>query len=168
MSADGTRPSLDQVRLKEVITKADISKDGVLAAATSRKLDKAGYRLHEDAIGFAETAELRGVQPVAGVLVFETPPSSVVAAQGPFEGLHRWLIQHGRASKVVFLEIGSETAMLTSLGLVRAPAVNSVSPSYGRSWDLTQLLDQELVSRLIEWLEPLVIHIKLPSERAWG
>jgi hypothetical protein len=50
---------LDQVRLKEVITKADISKDGVLAAATSRKLDKAGYRLHEDAVGIAETAELR-------------------------------------------------------------------------------------------------------------
>ena len=142
VSADGTRPSLDQVRLKEVITKADISKDGVLAAATSRKLDKAGYRLHEDAVGIVETAELRGVQPVAGVLVFETPPSSVVAAQGPVEGLHRWLIQHGRASKVVFLEIGSETAMLTSvarsLGLVCAPAVNGVSPSYGRSWDLTQ------------------------------
>ena len=59
VSADGTRPSLDQVRLKEVITKADISKDGVLAAATSRKLDKAGYRLHEDAVGIAETAELR-------------------------------------------------------------------------------------------------------------
>jgi hypothetical protein len=79
---------------------------------------------------------------VAGVLAFETPPSSVVAAQGPVEGLHRWLIQHGRASKVVFLEIGSETAMLTSvarsLGLVCAPAVNGVSPSYGRSWDLTQ------------------------------
>ena len=172
VSADGTRPSLDQVRLKEVITKADISKDGVLAAATSRKLDKAGYRLHEDAVGIVETAELRGVQPVAGVLVFETPPSSVVAAQGPVEGLHRWLIQHGRASKVVFLEIGSETAMLTSvarsLGLVCAPAVNGVSPSYGRSWDLTQLLDQELVSRLVEWLEPLVIHIKLPSERSAG
>jgi hypothetical protein len=44
-SFDGTRPEIDQVKIKEVVTKADISRDGILAASTSRKLDKAGYRL---------------------------------------------------------------------------------------------------------------------------
>ena len=39
---NGTRPLIEQVKLKEIVTKADISRDGVLAASTSRKLDKSG------------------------------------------------------------------------------------------------------------------------------
>ena len=45
---NGTRPVIERIKLKEVVTKADISRDGVLAASTSRKLDKAGYRLFEE------------------------------------------------------------------------------------------------------------------------
>ena len=46
----GTRPVIERIKLKEVVAKADISRDGVLAASTSRKLDKAGYRLFEERV----------------------------------------------------------------------------------------------------------------------
>ena len=41
-SSEGSRPSIETVSVKEVITKVDLNRDGVLAASSARKLDKAG------------------------------------------------------------------------------------------------------------------------------
>ena len=46
-SSEGSRPSIETVSVKEVITKVDLNRDGVLAASSARKLDKAGYLLQE-------------------------------------------------------------------------------------------------------------------------
>ena len=48
-SAEGARPCVEPVTVKEIISKVDINKDGVLAAASVRKLDKGGYVLQERA-----------------------------------------------------------------------------------------------------------------------
>ena len=170
VSADGTKASMDQVRLKEIVTKAEISREGVLAASTSRKLDKAGYRLHEEVVGLvsveAEVScigkdfEQRGVWP-SEVVYSLGPP-------GPAGDLYKWLVQSRRATKVVFLEVYTGSASLTCAARKRdfqaAPPIDEQYPSYGRSWDLTQKLDQTLFMCLLEWLEPLLVHLGFPSK----
>ena len=44
---EGSRPALEPVAIREIICKVDLSKDGALAAASSRKLDKGGYSLKD-------------------------------------------------------------------------------------------------------------------------
>ena len=46
-SGEGARPCIESVTVKEIISKVDINKDGILAAASARKLDKEGYVLQE-------------------------------------------------------------------------------------------------------------------------
>ena len=44
-SGEGARPCVESVTVKEIISKVDINKDGVLAAALAWKLGKRGYVL---------------------------------------------------------------------------------------------------------------------------
>ena len=44
---EGTRPAHESISVKDVICKVDVNRDGVLAAASARKLDKGGYSLQE-------------------------------------------------------------------------------------------------------------------------
>ena len=50
VSAEGTKPILEPVKVVDIISKVDLNRDGVLAAASSRKLDKGGYHL-QDPVG---------------------------------------------------------------------------------------------------------------------
>ena len=45
MTREGTRPAHESISVKDVICKVDVNRDGVLAAAFARKLDKGGYSL---------------------------------------------------------------------------------------------------------------------------
>ena len=63
-TSEGSRPSIETVSVKEVITKVDLNRDGVLAASSARKLDKAGYLLQErTAFGCSERERLRRLGP---------------------------------------------------------------------------------------------------------
>ena len=53
---EGARPCVASVTVKEIISKVDINKDGVLAAASARKLDKGGYVLQERARAARDSA----------------------------------------------------------------------------------------------------------------
>ena len=44
---EGTRPAHESISVKDVICKVDVNRNGVLAAASARKLDKGGYSLQE-------------------------------------------------------------------------------------------------------------------------
>ena len=46
-SHEGTKPAHESISVKDVICKVDVNRDGVLAAASARKLDKGGYSLQE-------------------------------------------------------------------------------------------------------------------------
>ena len=46
-TGEGARPCVESVTVKEIISKVDINKDGVLAAASAGQLNKGGYVLHE-------------------------------------------------------------------------------------------------------------------------
>ena len=48
-SSEGTRPADESVTIREIISKVDLNRDGVLAAASARKLDKGGYSLQDRA-----------------------------------------------------------------------------------------------------------------------
>ena len=104
-SFDGTRPEIDQVKIKEVVTKADISRDGILAASTSRKLDKAGYRLHDDEL----VALLQFESPVeCGSVITElftnAPAPLPKGCSSEGAALSLWLQKSG-ITKVGFLEV---------------------------------------------------------------
>ena len=169
-SLQGSRPEIEQIRLKDVVTKADISKDGILAAATSRRLDKSGYKLYEErpisTIG-ARTGP-SALDLLDWLLVAQGNPQ-VLPAGHSSEGalLERWL-RSQRFNKVGFLELYAGHAGLTvaarEADVVTAPPIDQKRPSYGREWDLRRRGDRELVNLLISWLEPEVVHIGLPCE----
>ncbi|CAL1170400.1 unnamed protein product [Cladocopium goreaui] len=170
---NGTRPVIERIKLKEVVTKADISRDGVLAASTSRKLDKAGYRLFEERVAslvqepgttdqwnqlgvlLAELFEAEGV-PVPMFPILDQEASR----------LRSWLESH-KARKVVFLEIHVDhkglSAAARRAGFLAAPPLGQNGFSYGRRWDLAREEDRCLVDLLVQWLEPGVVHLGLPS-----
>eukprot|EP00435_Cladocopium_sp_Y103_P030926 s3758_g7.t1 len=125
---NGTRPVIERIKLKEVVTKADISRDGVLGASASRKLDKAGYRLFEERVVALVQEQSADLFTVEGIPVPVYPVLEEESSQ-----LRSWLECHG-ACKVVFLEVhtgrGGLSAAARRAGFPAAPPLDQVS--YGR------------------------------------
>ena len=107
----------------------------------------------------------------------------LVAAEGALLSKEpsAWTSAEGRAV-AAWLELGSVASgtrgLLGSLrrrsradagssacGLCAAPPVDRSYPSFGRSWDLSSGLDQELFWMLFRRLEPDAVHLWLPCER---
>ena len=84
-ASEGSRPALETVSVKEVITKVDLNKDGVLAASSARKLDKAGYSLQERTAVVTPAEDVRGGFDLADafskVLVAEERPQAPACAE---------------------------------------------------------------------------------------
>ena len=84
-SSEGSRPAIETVSVKEVITKVDLNRDGVLAASSARKLDKAGYLLQERTALVAPRESACGGLDLAAalsrVLVSEEGPSAPSSAE---------------------------------------------------------------------------------------
>ena len=87
-SSEGSRPAIETVSVKEVITKVDLNRDGVLAASSARKLDKAGYLLQERTALVAPRESACGGLDLAAalshVLVSEEGPSAPASARSCF------------------------------------------------------------------------------------
>ena len=171
----GTRPVIERIKLKEVVTKADISRDGVLAASTSRKLDKAGYRLFEERVASLVQDQGADRWDQVGAFLAElftaggsiSSPMCPALEQAALQ-LKGWLESH-EARKVVFLEIyagrkGLSAAAIRA-GFPAAPTLDQTGLRYGRRWDLaTKQEDRDLVNLLVQWLEPKVVHLGLPAD----
>ena len=183
VAENGTRPWIEQIRLKEVATKVDISREGVLGAASSRKLDKSGYRLFEEE-GVAVLAAAKERAEVDKVLQFvgaldqrQGAGQGAVRPEDPLEDLLLLWLERHKVEKADFLELcaglagrsaaappagfaGLSTAA-RSAGYQASPVINDQRGSYGRLWNLSQRGDQELVLRLVQWLDPLLVHVRI-------
>ena len=91
-SSEGSRPSIETVSVKEVITKVDLNRDGVLAASSARKLDKAGYSLEERTALVAPREYVCGgldlADALSKVLVSEEGPSAPASVE--LLSVRRW------------------------------------------------------------------------------
>lgn len=171
--AEGVRPLLEPVSIKEVICKVDLMKDGALAASSARKLDKGGYSLKEQTRSGAHVSMAtphgavgRLVEEALSVMSVDPPvvwPSAWQSAEG--RAVWSWLEAHPPA-RVDFWEIFAGQAGLTlaakQSGLSVAPPLDRTYPAFGRSWDLTSAVDQELFWCLYEVLRPIAVHAGLP------
>ena len=107
-SGEGARPCVESVTVKEITSKVDINKDGVLAAASARKLDKGGYVLQERAKVDRDAAV--GVLDVEAscksLLVHEdVPQKSVLASARALRRVLEWLASHPVDGSVEFVEV---------------------------------------------------------------
>ena len=91
-ASEESRPALETVSVKEVITKVD----GVLAASSARKLDKAGYSLQERTAVVAPAEDVRGGFDLADafskVLVAEERPQAPASAE--LLSVKKWAAAH--------------------------------------------------------------------------
>ena len=154
VSAEGTKPILEPVKVVDIISKVDLNRDGVLAAASSRKLDKGGYHL-QDPVGVLLTPRpLEHISSSSSVLRFldkeleflgeACSPSGCLSVWTSGEGraLDAWL-RENKFSEVDFIEIFSGSGHLSSemrrSGLSVAPGIDREYESYGRRWDLVRI-----------------------------
>ena len=170
---EGTRPLHELVTIKEVICKVDLMKDGALAAGSARKLDKGGYSLKESGVRVHLVRNGPGsclhlVEEVLGLLSAESVPSWPSVWQSA-EGriVWSWLEKHP-PSRIDFWEIFAGQAGLTfaakQRGLSVAPPLDRIYPAFGKIWDLTLPVDQELFWCLYAVLLPAALHAGLPCE----
>ena len=171
IGSEGSRPSLEPVSIKEIICKVDLSKDGALAAGSARKLDKGGYSLKETVVeGRVALAFPTLVDQCKELILAQAPslqgmPGVWQSAEGQL--VARWLNDHSPA-RVQFWELFAGQAGLTEAaranGLATAPPIDKRYPSFGRSWDLACVVDQELFWSLYGVLNPEAVHVGLPCE----
>ena len=170
---EGTRPLLEPVTMKEVICKVDLMKDGALAASSARKLDKGGYSLKEAGVRVhlvkTEPIEyLPLVEEVLALLSVESLPSWPSVWQSA-EGriVWSWLEAHP-PSRIDFWELFAGQAGLTLAARQRrlsvAPPLDRLYPAFGKAWDLSSPVDQELFWCLYMVLQPAALHAGLPCE----
>ncbi|CAK9069122.1 Pro-Pol polyprotein, partial [Durusdinium trenchii] len=159
--------------MKEVICKVDLMKDGALAASSARKLDKGGYSLKEAGVRVhlvkTEPVEyLPLVEEVLALLSVESLPSWPSVWQSA-EGriVWSWLEAHP-PSRIDFWELFAGQAGLTLAARQRrlsvAPPLDRLYPAFGKAWDLSSPVDQELFWCLYMVLQPAALHAGLPCE----
>ena len=170
---EGARPALEPVKVKEIITKVDINKDGVLAASSSRKLDKGGYSLSTGEVRRVGAVSVPGTSIVSdqvlALLEEAGPPLSSLPpiwSSGEGQKVQEWLTAHP-VSVVHFWDVlggvDGLTDAMRNLGHVAVPPLGQGCAGCGRSWDLTTAVDQELFWALYEELQPLAVHMQLPE-----
>ena len=179
VSAEGTKPILEPVKVVDIISKVDLNRDGVLAAASSRKLDKGGYHL-QDPVGVLFTPRPLGhVSSSSSVLRFldkeleflgeACSPSGCLSVWTSGEGraLDAWL-RENKFSQVDFIEIfwgsGHLSSEMRRSGLSVAPGIDREYESYGGRWDLADFQDRGLCEALLLRLKPRALHYGLPCD----
>ena len=169
---EGGRPCIEEVKMSLLITKVELSRDGILQASSARKLDKGGYRLEErveerppaqrdpERRGEHEYSEplddlvgiLKGGRTESGVGVFAAGPSDGFAREqkAVLEYLrNEGVPQHGVDFLEVFAGHGGLTKAARRRGLLVGEPVDRLYRSYGRDWDLRKNSDRALLAWLI-------------------
>ena len=167
------------MKVVDIISKVDLNRDGVLAAASSRKLDKGGYHLQDPVGVLFMPRPLEHVSSSSSVLGFldkeleflgeACSPSGCLSVWTSSEGraLDAWL-RKNKFSQVDFIEIFSGSGHLSSeirrSGLSVAPGIDREYESYGRRWDLADPQDRGLCEALLLRLKPRALHYGLPCD----
>ena len=172
MGLEGTRPALEPVSIKEVICKVDLSRDGILAAGSARKLDKGGYSLRDRVSRSGPCSSTGGpslfIEVFTELLSVGSPrdfPSLWKSVEGA--PVLEWL-EHNKPGRIQFWETFAGQAGLTfaarQQGLATAPPLDKIYHAFGRMWDLSSTVDQELFWSLYDVLRPEALHAGLPCE----
>ena len=185
LAPEGGRPCIEEVKMSLLITKVELSRDGILQASSARKLDKGGYRLEErppaqrnpERRGEHEYSEplddlvgiLKGGKTESGVGVFAAGPSDGFAREqkAVLEYLrNEGVPQHGVDFLEVFAGHGGLTKAARRRGLLVGEPVDRLYRSYGRDWDLRKNSDRALLAWLIsKVMKPKVLHVGAPCEK---
>ena len=144
-SHEGTRPAHESISVKDVICKVDVNRDGVLAAASARKLDKGGYSLQEHAAVAlcSQDPGLLDVDKALAELLCEG--GSVLAASSKSHEMvqvEAWIAKFFRGGVADVLEVSSGTPVVSEAARLRGyrvpPCFTHLALSYGIAWDLEQ------------------------------
>ena len=172
MGLEGTRPALEPVSIKEVICKVDLSRDGILAAGSARKLDKGGYSLRDRVSRSGLCSSASGPSSFAEnftQLMSVGSPRDLPSLWKSVEGapVLEW-VERNKPGRIQFWEIFAGQAGLTfaarQQGLATAPPLDKIYRAFGRIWDLSSTVDQELFWSLYYVLQPEALHAGLPCE----
>ena len=167
----GARPDKHPVPFSELVAVVELN-SGVLAHASARRLDRAGWRIADGA-----------VRPDGGVHVAAVVVPSCAAAleelrnafrsdlgTGVAQISHAAVQQWTATRQVDFLEFFDGTRALTlavrAEGETAGEGIDRVRPSYGHDWDLTEKAVRARARWLIcELLRPRSLHIASPCTR---
>ena len=173
-AGQGTRPSIDNVGVKRVLSVIQLH-DGVMGHAVARRLDRAGWTLEAPERVSLLAGPTEGTGAKLEELVSGARLSLTVAASGARAAsarvlefatevdLQRWL---GKGT-VDFLEIycgyGQLTARVSETGLVVGEGIDNRVVSYGRKWPLDEPEARSSLAWLIvEGLKPRATHTGTP------
>ena len=166
-SSEGSRPAIETVSVKEVITKVDLNRDGVLAASSARKLDKAGYLLQERTALVAPRESACGGLDLAAalshVLASEEGPSAPSSAE--LLSVKKWAETHLPKECLDILEVSwgepvlSEAARLKGYSV--GPAIIHGGNAYAVRWDLLKGTHLAAVVGALDLLKPRLLVVTL-------
>ena len=166
-SSEGSRPCIETVSVKEVITKVDLNRDGVLAASSARKLDKAGYLLQERTALVAPRESACGgldlAAALSNVLVSEEGPSAPASAE--LLSVSRWAETHLPKDCLDILEVSWGEPVLSRAARLKGysvgPAIIHGGKAYAVQWDLLKGTHVAAVVGALDLLKPRLLVVTL-------
>ena len=166
-SSEGSRPCIETVSVKEVITKVDLNRDGVLAASSARKLDKAGYLLQERTALVAPRESACGgldlAAALSNVLVSEEGPSAPASAA--LLSVSRWAETHLPKECLDILEVSWGEPVLSRAARLKGysvgPAIIHGGKAYAVQWDLLKGTHVAAVFGALDLLKPRLLVVTL-------
>ena len=166
-SSEGSRPCIETVSVKEVFTKVDLNRDGVLAASSARKLDKAGYLLQERTALVAPRECARGgldlAAALSSVLVSEEGPSAPASAE--LLSVRKWAETHFSKECLDILEVSWGEPVLSRAARLKGysvgPAIVHGGKAYSVQWDLLKGTHVAAVVGALDLLRPRLLVVTL-------
>ena len=142
----------------------DVNRDGVLAAASARKLDKGGYSLQEHA-AVALCSQDPGLLDVDKALAeLLCDGSSVLAASSKSHEtaqVEAWISKFFRGGVADILEVSWGAPVVSEAARLRGyrvpPCFTHLALSYGIAWDLEQDSHLQAISSAIDLFNPRVL-----------
>ena len=166
-SPEGSRPAVETVSVKEVITKVDLNRDGVLAASSARKLDQAGYSLQERTALVAPTRDVCGgldlADALSRILVAEDGPQAPASVE--LLSVRKWADAHLPKDCLDILEVSWGEPVLSRAARLKGfsvgPAVVHGGRAYAVRWDLLKGSHIAVVVGALDLLKPRLLVVTL-------
>ena len=167
-SHEGTRPAHESISVKDVICKVDLNRDGVLAAASARKLDKGGYSLQEQVAVACVSPSPVGLDidlALKELLSEEVPVLAASVKSHETVQVESWIAKFFRGGVADILEVSWGEPVVSEAARLRGyrvpPCFTHLSLSYGIAWDLEQDSHLQAISIAIEAFSPRVLVVNL-------
>ena len=165
---EGTRPAHESISVKDVICKVDVNRDGVLAAASARKLDKGGYSLQEQVavVLCSQDPGWLDVDKALAELLCEGGSALAVSSKShEMAQVEAWIAKFFRGGVSDILEVSWGTPVVSEAARLKGyrvpPCFTHLALSYGIAWDLEQDSHLQAISSAIELFSPRVLVVNL-------